>query len=435
MKTIRKPKLTEIADIKRLLDNAAEGGSVLRRPLMELYENVRDFYTYADEQGVGGCCALHIDTVDLAEIRSLVVRPDLRGTGIGEMLLKACLDEARSLHIDCVYCLTRNPEFFGKHGFVQVEKQALPHKVFNDCVRCSLFPDCDEIAMTCSLVSTPDSESSADEDSKGKLAGTLGFLGFGNMGGAILRGLLGSGTISADKAYIYDVSPGKLAEAEALGVNVAASSEDLAKIVDTLLLAVKPQMMAEALEPVKRGITAKTRIVTIAAGISINYIQEILGKDIRVVRVMPNTPAMVNAGAAGIALSSNCSEADAKAARTIFEAVGVVEMVDESLIDAVTALSGSGPAYFFYTVECLAEAAVKHGLSPKQAANLAAQTLLGSGRLLKESGEPASVLREKVTSKGGTTFAALEAFRAGGLASILADGVDAAAARSKELGK
>lgn len=151
MKTIRKPKLTEVEGIKRLLDSAAEGGDVLRRPLMELYENVRDFYTYVDEQGVGGCCALHIDMVDLAEIRSLVVRADLRGQHIGAQLLSACLDEARSLNISRVYALTRNPPFFSKNGFAEIDKHELPHKVFNDCVKCPLFPDCDEIAMVISL--------------------------------------------------------------------------------------------------------------------------------------------------------------------------------------------------------------------------------------------------------------------------------------------
>ena len=151
MKTIRKPKLTEVEGIKRLLDGAAEGGAVLRRPLMELYENVRDFYTYVDEQGVGGCCALHIDMVDLAEIRSLVVRPDLRSKQIGRQLLTACLDEAKALDISRVYALTRSPEFFVKNGFVEVDKHELPHKVFNDCVRCPMFPDCDEVAMIISF--------------------------------------------------------------------------------------------------------------------------------------------------------------------------------------------------------------------------------------------------------------------------------------------
>jgi pyrroline-5-carboxylate reductase len=433
MRMIRKPKLTEISSIKHLLDSAAEEGDVLRRPLMELYENMRDFYTYADENGIGGCCALHIDMVDLAEIRSLVVRPDLRKSGIGRQLLAACLDEARGLHISRVYCLTRNPEFFGHHGFTEVSKQELPHKVFNDCVRCSLFPDCDEIAMVHVL---DEAEPEAVESAKGvSMNGVLGFLGFGNMGGAILRGLVAAGAITADRAMAYDVLPEKRAEAQTLGAAVAESPADLVRQCDTLVLAVKPQMMAEALAQLKPGLTTKTLVVSIAAGISIGYLQDLLGKDIRVVRVMPNTPAMVNAGAAAFALSANCTEADAATARVIFGAIGIAERVPETLLDAVTALSGSGPAYFFYMVECLVAAAIAHGMPEEQAARLAGQTLLGAGRLLAESGETAAVLRERVTSKGGTTAAALDAFRAAGFDRVIAAGVDAAAARSKELGK
>jgi len=152
-------------------------------------------------------------------------------------------------------------------------------------------------------------------------------------------------------------------------------------------------------------------------------------------RVMPNTPALVEAGAAGIALSANCTDADAQIGRTVFEAVGIVEVVPEELIDVVTALSGSGPAYFFYMVECLVRAAQAQGLNEAQAVRLAARTLLGSGRLLEASGEPPAVLRERVTSKGGTTAAALEAFRAGGFDRVIAAGVEAAVARAKELGR
>lgn len=153
VETIRKPKLAEVIGIKRLLDEASKNEKVLPRPLMELYENVRDFVVYADTRGVGGCCALHVDMVDLAEIRSLVVRPDLRGRGIGVRLLHACLEEARQLAIARVYALTRAEEYFAKHGFREVDKRELPHKVFNDCVRCPLWPDCDEIAMVLDLTS------------------------------------------------------------------------------------------------------------------------------------------------------------------------------------------------------------------------------------------------------------------------------------------
>jgi pyrroline-5-carboxylate reductase len=335
------------------------------------------------------------------------------------------------LNITRIYCLTRNPAFFARHGFFEVEKHELPHKVFNDCVRCSLFPDCDEIAMTRLLEPATAVEAARTPE----LQGVLGFLGFGNMGGAILRGLLAARAIAADRVVVYDVAEAKCAEAASLGVTVVGSVEELARACDTLVLAVKPQTIPEALKRLKPGLSPETLIISIAAGISITSLRGYLGENIRIVRVMPNTAALVGAGAAGIALSGNCTEADAMVARTIFEAVGVAEMVPETLMDAVTALSGSGPAYFFYLVECLVKAAIAHGLDKRQAAHLAAQTLLGAGRLLQESGESASVLRERVTSKGGTTAAALEAFRAGKLDQIIAAGVDAAAARSKELGK
>lgn len=267
------------------------------------------------------------------------------------------------------------------------------------------------------------------------LKGTLGFLGFGNMGEAILCGLIDSGTIPADNTAVYDVDQDKCRAAEKLGVRVADSPEELARMSDTLVLAVKPQSMAEALQQFKQGICAKTLVISIAAGISIRYIQERLDADIRVVRVMPNTPALVNTGAAGIALSENCSTADADVAKTIFEAIGIAELVPEKMIDAVTALSGSGPAYFFYMVECLVEAAVAEGLDEDQATRLANQTILGAGRLLKESDEPASILREKVTSKGGTTEAALNCFRSNNFKQIVQESVTAAVNRAKELGK
>ncbi len=265
--------------------------------------------------------------------------------------------------------------------------------------------------------------------------GTLGFLGFGNMGGAILGGLLKAGALAPAQAAVFDVEADKCAAAKKLGVQVASSPEALGKLCDTLLLAVKPQIMNDALAELKPGFSSTTLVISIAAGISIDFLCDRLGSDIRAVRVMPNTPALVGAGAAGIALSDSCSEADAQAALTIFEAVGVGGLVPEKAIDAVTALSGSGPAYFFRVVECLVEAAMSEGLTEAQATLLAGQTLLGAGKLLTESGEWASVLRERVTSKGGTTAAALAAFHTEGLDRVLSAGVAAAAARSRELGK
>jgi len=147
MGELRKPKLTEVESLKALLDGGVDSGDILPRDLAELYTNVRDFYVYVDEQGLGGCSALHIDMVDLAEVLSLVVRPDLRGKGVGGVLLNAVVEEARRLDIARVYALTRVPPFFLRHGFRIVDKQELPYKVFKDCMRCPLFPGCDEVAM------------------------------------------------------------------------------------------------------------------------------------------------------------------------------------------------------------------------------------------------------------------------------------------------
>ena len=267
------------------------------------------------------------------------------------------------------------------------------------------------------------------------IRGTLGFLGFGNMGRAIAGGLLENGAIAAKYAAAYDVDSEKLTAAEVMGLTVYTSAQDLARACDTLMLAVKPQSMDEALEEIRPALAPSTLIVSIAAGISITFIQERFGPDFRVVRVMPNTPALVGAGAAGIAPSVNCTEADAETARSIFSSIGIAEMVPESLIDAVTALSGSGPAYFFYLVECLTRAAVAQGLTESQAGHLASQTLVGAGLLLRDSGESASTLRERVTSKGGTTEAALKRFAAEGFEETVLAAVNAAVERSRELGQ
>lgn len=152
MRAVRKPKLTEVVALKELLDSEAGQGAVLSRELPELYENVRDFYVYADELGLGGCVALHIDMVDLAEVRSLVVRPDLQGQGIGRQLLNAVIAEAAGLEIARLYALTRVPGFFERNGFHAVDKQELPYKVYKDCMRCPLFPGCDETAMVRQLL-------------------------------------------------------------------------------------------------------------------------------------------------------------------------------------------------------------------------------------------------------------------------------------------
>jgi amino-acid N-acetyltransferase len=147
MGSVQQPRLTDVVAIKALLDEAADAGSVLPRDLADLYTNVRDLLVYKDDQGVGGVVALHIDMIDLAEVRSLVVRDDLRGTGVGGKLVEAVVNEARTLDISRVYALTRVPGFFLKLGFHEVDHMVLPYKVFKDCLKCRLFPGCDEVAL------------------------------------------------------------------------------------------------------------------------------------------------------------------------------------------------------------------------------------------------------------------------------------------------
>jgi len=262
----------------------------------------------------------------------------------------------------------------------------------------------------------------------------LGFLGFGNMGSAILRGLIENGETSSGLVIVYDPSDACRSEAEKLGVRIAENAGVLAAACDVLVIAVKPQQFEEAIGPVADGLDENAVAVSIMAGVSMAAIEKTLPKVARVARVMPNLPAVVGAGASAIAYSGACDDADRALVRTVFEAVGVVEDVEENALDAVTAVSGSGPAYFFYLVECMAAAGEAEGLDRAQAERLAAQTAYGAGMMMHQSQESPGTLRERVTSKGGTTFAALEAFRANDLAGVVGSSVGAAAARSRELG-
>jgi pyrroline-5-carboxylate reductase len=265
--------------------------------------------------------------------------------------------------------------------------------------------------------------------------GVLGFLGFGNMGGAILHGLIEAQQLSGKHAVVYDPDPVRTRLAQGLGAEVAETPAELAQASDVLLLAVKPQTMEIALREMRPGLKPDQLFISIAAGIPIAWFRERLGAEARIIRVMPNTPAMCHAGAAGIALGEGCTEADAEIACGIFRSVGTAERVREEDLDAVTALSGSGPAYFFYMVECLVQAGVAQGLPEDVAERLASQTLVGAGRLMGVTGESAAILRARVTSKGGTTEAALRQLRADGLEKVVEEAVAAAAARSRELGQ
>jgi len=261
------------------------------------------------------------------------------------------------------------------------------------------------------------------------------FIGGGNMARSLIGGLVRAGTSAADIAVAEPNADLRTALACDFGINCFASGSDAAQGADAIVLAVKPQVMKTVCASLRDIVQAdKPLIVSIAAGIRIDQIDAWLGGDVAVVRTMPNTPALIGAGAAGLVANARTDARQRELAQRILDAAGVTVWIeDESLMDTVTALSGSGPAYFFLLVEALEDAAVAQGLPREAARALVTQTCLGAGRMLREDGAAPSVLRQRVTSPNGTTQAAVESFETDGLRAVAARAVAAATKRGQEL--
>lgn len=263
----------------------------------------------------------------------------------------------------------------------------------------------------------------------------IAFLGAGNMAGALIDGLLKAEACVPSDIFAVDVRPERLDELSELhGVRIGSDIGEAAAWADVVVLAVKPQVFDRVLPVVGAAVTPDALVVSIAAGVPIQIIESRMPKGTRVIRTMPNTPALVAAGATAIASGTHASDDDVALVRRIFDSVGVTVVLDESLLDAVTGLSGSGPAYVFLIMEALADAGVKVGLHRQSAQLLAAQTVLGSAKLLIETGEHPGRLKDMVTSPGGTAIAGLHTLEAGGLRTTLINAVETATARSRELG-
>jgi pyrroline-5-carboxylate reductase len=268
-----------------------------------------------------------------------------------------------------------------------------------------------------------------------KIEGTIGFIGTGNMGEALIRGLLKVGVADPGQIVGSDPRPERAEElAGKYGIRTTGDNVEVARQADILILSVKPQVMERVLDEIGSEIHAHALVISIAAGVPLAAIESRLPQA-RVIRTMPNTPALVGAGATAIAVGGHATDDDLKAARRIFDSVGMTVALDEAQMDAVTGLSGSGPAYVFLVIEALADAGVKVGLSRHHAQSLAAQTLLGSAKLLIETDEHPGRLKDMVTSPGGTAIAGLHTLEAGGLRTTLMDAVEAATKRSRELGE
>ncbi|MDD5216058.1 MAG: pyrroline-5-carboxylate reductase [Methylococcales bacterium] len=265
----------------------------------------------------------------------------------------------------------------------------------------------------------------------------IGFIGGGNMASSLLSGLIASGH-PASQLWVSDTSAETLARlASQFNVNTSVNNSDIVDAVDVVVLAVKPQTMKSVAESIAAEIQAKkSLVVSIAAGISQASLSAWLGEKTAIVRCMPNTPALVLTGATGLHANSNVSEEQSDLAENILRSVGIALWVEtEGELDAVTAVSGSGPAYYFLLMEAMEKAALELGLNAQTAQLLVQQTALGAAKIALESAESPEKLRERVTSPNGTTQKAIETFQAGGFVELVSKALNAARDRSVELSK
>ena len=265
--------------------------------------------------------------------------------------------------------------------------------------------------------------------------GTVCFIGGGQMAEALIRAVTSRGSVPADCVLCSEPLEARRSYLEeSYGIRTFGDNRLAASDADTILLAVKPQVMDMVLADLKRVVTPEHLVVSIAAGVTVSRIQAGLEKGTRVIRVMPNTPALVQEGAAALCKGSHALNQDMENALALFNAVGKAVEVPESLMDAVTGLSGSGPAYCFMFMEALIQAGIREGLPRPVASELAIQTVLGSARMCQETGRHPDELVSMVTSPGGTTIHGIYHLHRQGLSAAVMDAVRAAAERSRQLG-
>jgi pyrroline-5-carboxylate reductase len=263
---------------------------------------------------------------------------------------------------------------------------------------------------------------------------TIAIIGAGQMAEALIGGWIGAKIVDPSAVWATDVSQDRLASLrERFGIRVGSSNSDAVTWADVVLLAVKPQVMEAVLKEVG-GLLAGRLVISIAAGIRIDWIRERSSPRTQVIRVMPNTPALVKAGMSALAIGHGVTDSEVALGTRLFEAVGKTVQVEERMMDAVTGLSGSGPAYVFLAIEALADGGVNMGLPRATAQLLAAQTVLGAAKMVVETGEHPARLKDQVTSPGGTTIAGLQQLERGRLRATFMAAVEAATLRSKELG-
>jgi|SRR5581483_6731751 len=265
----------------------------------------------------------------------------------------------------------------------------------------------------------------------------LGFIGAGNMASALIKGLLAAKLYRAQDLLVSDALPAQLAKIKrAYKVTGTKDNREVVRESQTVVLAVKPQILDQVLAEIRPAVSKDKLFISIAAGVTLRRLEQGLGGKARVVRVMPNTPALLSKGIAVVVRGNQATPKDEKLALAMFRGVGeALAVKDEALMDPVTGLSGSGPAYVYLFAEALITGGVQAGLDPKVATQLTYQTIAGAVAMLKETGKTPKELRDMVTSPGGTTLAGLSRLAEGGFTETVVAGVGAATQRSKELGQ
>nr|WP_249215856.1 pyrroline-5-carboxylate reductase [Citrobacter sp. JGM124] len=264
----------------------------------------------------------------------------------------------------------------------------------------------------------------------------IGFIGCGNMGQAILEGMIASGQVLPGNIWVYTPSPDKVAAIrEKFGVNAAESAQQVAQVADIVFGAVKPNIMLKVMSEVNSSLNKETVVISIAAGITLDTLATVLGHDRKIIRAMPNTPALVNAGMTSVTPNSLVTPEDISDAVNIFRTFGQAEVVSESLINAVVGVSGSAPAYVFMFIEAMADAAVLGGMPRQQAYRFAAQTLIGSAKMVLETDTHPGALKDKVCSPGGTTIEAVRVLEEKGFRSAVIEAMVKCMAKSEQLSK
>lgn len=264
----------------------------------------------------------------------------------------------------------------------------------------------------------------------------LGFVGAGNMAHAIIKGAIEKKAACAENIYVYDIDTTKLAEMEnSLRIQTVDNMETLCAKGDIIFLAIKPNVMSTILKEVKNDLNGDKPIVSIAAGWSADMIKDIVGRNKKVLRLMPNTPLMVGEGMSVFETPSNFPDQEKSFIECIFSALGKIEYAPLKLMDAVTAVSGSGPAYVFMFIDALADAGVLCGLPRNKALKLAAQTVLGASKMVLDTGNHPGVLKDAVCSPGGTTIEAVKSLEQDGFRAAVINAVEQCAEKSRALAK